>query len=106
MLEDPPIVSCAIPEQMVLGYRRKHAEAWAGELAQLLRALPTLPEDKALNPRTEVAALNHMWLQHQGMEYPLLASAGTAQTWCTDIHASKTFIHTCTHTHLPAYIYI
>lgn len=42
-------------------------------------------EDPSLDPETHVVAGNCLGLQVQGIRRPLLATTGTACTWCTHI---------------------
>ena len=54
-------------------------------MAQRSRGLAVLPEDSESIHINYIAAHNHLQLQHHGIQWPLLASAG--------IHAGKTLIH-------------
>lgn len=62
-----------------------------GEIVHQLRAL-VLSEDQGSTPNTYMVAHKHLKLQFQRIGRPLLVSADTAYTWCTDSHAGKTLI--------------
>ena len=66
----------------------------ARELAQWLKALTSLLDDPGFNSQHPNRCSQSSVTLIPEDQSPLLTSMGTVHTWCTDIHASKTLIHT------------
>ena len=62
-------------------------------MAQLLRALTPLVEDSDLGLITHIVAYNHLKLQFQGTECPLLTSAGPRHIHMVGICTCRQNIH-------------
>lgn len=63
-------------------------------MTQWLRGPLSLSEDHDSIPSTYMVVHDHLLLKPQGIRCPLLVPEYTACTWCTDMHAGKTPIHT------------
>lgn len=55
-------------------------------MAQLLRMLTNLPEEPDLIPSIHIVALNHLYLQFHGSQWPLLSSV---DIWHHMVHGHK-----------------
>lgn len=74
--------------------RGKKGEFGARELPQWVRVLAILAEDRGLVPKHSRDYDNHLKLQLQVTQLPLLTSRGITLSWCSYIYTSKTLIHT------------